>query len=245
MKLNIILASVGASVGFFAVAARSQTPTPPTPPPPAASASGTVQIQNNGAAVNQGQATIQQVPPAQRQLQVSPALQNRQQSQSTVQGANGGANGQFTATNRFAATNSGFRTNTPGWSPTGRVNETNRMFGTNSSHGSNQTNVASQDRALTAADQTLLVQIRQTVSSRLQPSGAWSPAVHFQVNNGIVTLMGVVTTIQISQQVEMTTTQVPGVVRVVNRLAVSNESGVSTGAAVPAAQTNSTESVPR
>lgn len=241
MKSNFILFSMGASVGFFAVAALSQTP---TQPPPAASGSGSVQIQNNGAAVNQNQTTVPvpvPVPPPQRQMQISPALQNQQQLQTTVQGANG----QFTATNRFAGTNSGFRTNTPGWSPTGRVNETNRMFGSNSSNGSfsNQTNLAFQDRALTAADQTLLVQIRQTVISRLQPSGAWSPTVHFQVNNGIVTLMGVVTTIQISQQVEMTTTQVPGVVRVINRLAVGNETGVGTGAVVPTAQTNAAGSI--
>jgi osmotically-inducible protein OsmY len=114
------------------------------------------------------------------------------------------------------------------------------MFGSNSSNSfSNQTSVAFQDRALTAADQTLLVQIRQTVISRLQPVGAWSPAVHFQVNNGVVTLMGAVTTVQISQQVETTVTQVPGVVRVVNRLVVGN--GTGTGAiVVPTLQTNAT-----
>src|SRR5207302_5155259 len=112
-------------------------------------------------------------------------------------------------------TNSGFRTSTPGWTPTGRVETTNRMFGSNFNNGSfsNQTGIAFQDRGVTATDQTLLVQVRQTVLARLQPLGAWSPAVHFQINNGVVTLLGVVTTIQISQQIETTVTQVPGVVR--------------------------------
>jgi osmotically-inducible protein OsmY len=231
MKLKIMILAAGGVFAHFV--AQSQTAQTPTPPP---AASGTVRIENqNNNAVNQNQATLPSG--VQRMEGVSPAIQNRLQARTAAGQTNAAAaNGQFMATNGFAGTNSGFRTNTPGWTPTGRVETTNRMFGSNFNNGSfsNQTGIAFQDRGMTATDQTLLVQVRQTVLARLQPLGAWSPAVHFQINNGVVTLLGVVTTIQISQQIETTVTQVPGVVRVINRLAVGN---TGTGP-VPTVQTN-------
>jgi hypothetical protein len=234
MKLQTVV--LGTCLGVIHLSVYSQT----VQTPPSGAASGTTPVQNQNSAVNRSPVTVPQA--VQGQQQASPALENRLQSRAAAGQTNGlAANGQFMATNGFGGTNSGFRTNTPGWTPTGRVEATNRMFGSNFSNGSfsNQTSAAFQDRTVTAADQTLLVQVRQTVIARLQPLGAWSPAIHFNINNGIVTLVGVVTTVQISQQIETTVTQVPGVVRVVNRLVVGNGNGAG-GVMVPTLQTNIT-----
>jgi hypothetical protein len=225
-------ASGGASDGASAAAATA---------PPAAG--GTVQVQGQGTV--RSQTTVPQA--VQPRQQLAPALQNRLQSrQATGTTNNSGANGQFPSTNAFASTN-GFRTNTPGWSPTGRSGASNSVFW-NSNNGSfvstNRTSAMFQDRAVNTADQALLVSVRQTVVARLQPLGAWSPAVHFQVNSGIVTLVGVVTTIQISQQIEATVVQVPGVIRVVNDLRVASNAGFGGGTVVPMTRTNNT-AVPR
>ena len=100
------------------------------------------------------------------------------------------------------------------------MNETNRMFGTNSSHVSNQTNVAFQDRALTAADQTLLGQIRQTRAPPPPPPLSAASAIGSLVasrafpgsTNGIGDVMcGDNHPDQPTSR--DTTTQVPGVVR--------------------------------
>jgi osmotically-inducible protein OsmY len=223
MMMMMIVLTVAAGAGLMITDGLGQT----TPPGGSGGSSGTVQVQNPG--VIQGQTTVPAGVQVQRREQLSPAVQERIQAQQAGRTAAPTASGQFTATNGFAGTgtNSGFRTNTPGWSPTGNVDATNRMYGSNwnSANGSvsNRMTSAFQDTALTATDRSLLAQVRQTVITRLQPVGAWSPAaVHFQVNNGIVTLLGTVTTVQVSQQIEMTATQVPGIVRVVNRLVVNN-----------------------
>lgn len=230
--VNIIAA--GACAAAFSFAGHAQTTQPPASG--GGTAGGTVRVQNNGG--NQSQTTISTttLPQTQTTIQrgegISPALQQRIQAQQSGQTIVPNSAGQLNATNGFAGTNGAFRTNTPGWSPTGNVNATNRLYGSNwnSANGSfsNRTTTAFQDTALTTTDRSLLVQVRQTVIARLQPSGAWSPAVHFQINNGIVTLLGVVTSIQISQQIETTVTQVPGVVRVVNRLMVGTGANTTT-----------------
>ena len=80
-------------------------------------------------------------------------------------------------------------------------------------------NLAIQDRAVTQSDQSLLVRIRQTVEPRVQAKGPWTP-VHFDVQNGVVTLIGTVETVEIKQQVEALVQLTPGVVRVVDQLVV-------------------------
>ncbi|HZR17092.1 MAG TPA: BON domain-containing protein [Verrucomicrobiae bacterium] len=77
-----------------------------------------------------------------------------------------------------------------------------------------------QDTAITPADQALLGQLQQTVVARVQGSGSWAP-LHFQVQNGVVTVLGAVPSVAQQQQVEAAVQQTPGVVAVINKLTAS------------------------
>jgi len=89
-----------------------------------------------------------------------------------------------------------------------------------------------QDSGLTAADQNLLGQVRQMVVLRVPGAGHWAP-VHFQVQSGIVTLIGSVPDATVRQQIEAAVMQTPGVVSVVNQLGANSteQTAIETAAA--------------
>lgn len=179
--------------------------------------------------------------------QLPPGLQNREQlppglAKRTNEVSNFGATNQFGGTSRFGTNNSGLN-------PTGRSGDTNRLYGTNgnlrggsSSYGTNRGSFGSagtsdpegnarfQDEAVTASDRTLLVNVRQTVQTQVRAltttsaGGAWMP-VHFRIQNGVVTLIGVVQTIEIQQQIEACVRRVPGVVRVEDTIEIGAVQG--------------------
>ena len=76
---------------------------------------------------------------------------------------------------------------------------------------------ATQDRALTAADQILLLRVRQTVRIKIQGASPWMP-VHYEVQNGVVTLVGTVQTPELGEQIATAVRQTPGVANVVDQL---------------------------
>jgi osmotically-inducible protein OsmY len=123
------------------------------------------------------------------------------------------------ATNRFASlTNRSFGSIT---NQRGVTGFTNQAVGGNSISLTNQNGIRIVDQAVTAADQTLLVDLRQAILPRLQVRGPWAP-IAFQVREGVVTLLGTVQTFQIRQQVELLAAQTPGVVRVINQVVVDS-----------------------
>jgi osmotically-inducible protein OsmY len=170
-----------------------------------------------------------QLPPGlQGREQLPPGLAKRTnqfQSQPLISATNqlrttnqfGSRTNQFGVTNRFGAV-----TNATPLTPTGSAGATNRVYTTNSVNFTNQTKVTLQDHAFTQQDRTLLVQVRQAVLPRIQrlATGAWTPAVNFQIREGIVTIVGTVQTIEVRQEIETIVVQTPGVVRVINQLVV-------------------------
>jgi BON domain-containing protein len=99
---------------------------------------------------------------------------------------------------------------------------------TNQSFFTNQNALAIQDRAVTSTDQTLLITLRRTVETTLQiKASPWMP-VHFDINNGVVTLFGTIETANQKQQVVTTVQQTPGVARVIDQLVVGSTEQVST-----------------
>jgi len=94
---------------------------------------------------------------------------------------------------------------------------TNRVFGTNAFGGTNQAGFNFQDQAASQFDRTLLIRIRAMVLPRLHTTSPWSP-VHFVLNNGAVTLVGFIISIEQRQQIMTTVQGVPGVASVVDNL---------------------------
>lgn len=91
--------------------------------------------------------------------------------------------------------------------------ESNRFsFQTNSSRS-----VVTQDHAGTVADQALLIQVRQRVVPRIQGMSPWAP-VHFDVHDGVVTVLGAVASPVLQKQIVALVQQTPGVVNVVDQL---------------------------
>jgi hypothetical protein len=114
--------------------------------------------------------------------------------------------------NQFGFGSNAFGTNFP---PTGFG--TNRFFGTNTFGGTNQTGLQFQDQATSQFDRTLLVRMRAMVLPKLHTTAAWTP-VHFELNNGAVTLVGFVVSAEQRQLALSTVQAVPGVVNVADNL---------------------------
>jgi hypothetical protein len=109
--------------------------------------------------------------------------------------------------------------NQPDGTPAPTGNATDRVYPGGASP-TNRAGVTLQDRAVTERDRSLLVKVRQVVVPRLEAMGAWAPAVHFWVRDGLVTMIGAVQSAQIKQEVEQVALQTPGVTRVENQLFV-------------------------
>jgi len=103
-----------------------------------------------------------------------------------------------------------------------------RSFGTSERGGQGKF----QDEAVTETDRTLLVSVRERVQTEVRgltstAAGAWAPAVHFRIASGVVTIIGVVQSIEIKQQIEECVRRVPGVLRVENTIEVGSARGAS------------------
>jgi osmotically-inducible protein OsmY len=98
-----------------------------------------------------------------------------------------------------------------------------------------QPEVAIRDQAVTQSDQVLLGQVRQSVQSlqtRLQAATGASTPLHFDVANGVVTVMGTVDNAAAKQQIESMIQKNPGVVSVLDQLRTTAEanSAITAGA---------------
>ena len=91
-----------------------------------------------------------------------------------------------------------------------------------------------QDIAATAADQAILAQVRQTVVARVQGVSSWAP-VNFQVQNGVVTVLGSLPSPALQQEVLSAVQQTPGVVNVINGTTTAGASTTRTGGVITTA----------
>lgn len=190
-----------------------------------AAASGSVSTgngaQNNGTVnpnIPPGQQNRQALPPGlQNRQQLPPGLQNRHMNVSTNQGA--------TFTNQLAEGTNQFGSDT-NLSPTGRF-DTNRFSPTNHFRSrefdrDRFDRERFRDEAGTPSDRSLLIQIKQTITTKISVSGVagsgtWAP-IHIRISSGRVSLMGLVANAQQAQQIQSMVSQMPGVVAVDNGL---------------------------
>lgn len=228
------LCSMVAWVALMALTAVGQT-----------SSSGNSQGTSGGTQGASSQGNSQgNVPTSERQNETQPGSQNQPQG---FQGVGGQTNAvsNFGATNQIGGVSPGGATSTnrERLLPTGRPGETNRMLGTNSGPRGGATNRNSfgtsdrgdqgkfQDEAGTETDRRLLGMVRERVQTEVRgltstgSRGAWAPAVHFRIQNGVVTIVGVVQSIEIKQQIEECVRRVPGVVQVVNEIEFGSTQG--------------------
>ncbi len=111
------------------------------------------------------------------------------------------------SSNQFAASTNQFRqTNNP-LSPTGNATGTNQLL----------TNSVSADQAMSQSDQNLLIVLRQRIQTQLSVTSPGAMPVHFLINEGIVTIVGVVPNQEAGDRILFQAQQTPGVVNVVNR----------------------------
>lgn len=233
------LCITGAWVALAAITASGQT---------SGSGQGTSGTSQGTTSSSQGTTTSQgnqqNLPPgSQNKDQLPPGLQNREQLPSGLANrTNNVSNFATTNQNQFGGTPR-FGTNGSGLYPTGRGSDTNRMYGTNrSSQGSQQessgannrdSRTGHQDQAVTAQDRTLLITVRQKVQTEVRAlasssAGTWAP-VNFKCDQGVVTILGTVQSVEIKQQIENCVRRVPGVVRVENTIEIAGAGGVGAG----------------
>ena len=195
---------------------------------------------------------------AQQQLPGKPGLSGATGADVGNADANQSQGGQNPQNNQAAATNGapgfptppapnegGFNnTNMRPLSATSRPGATNSIFATNSFGATNGADALQRDQAITAADQAMLAQMRQTVFPPGQPMAPWMNSIHFILKDGAVRLVGTVASLQERQQIEATVRQVPGVVRVYDALAVNASAGAAAGPANANASANGNAPVP-
>jgi len=168
----------------------------------------------------------QQLPPGlQNQNPLPPGLQNREQLPPGLQRGGVMATNHFgrTFTNQGNFTN-GFarRTNQFGntnMSPTG--GDTNRVFSTNHFDFRHFDRSHFKDSATTPADQSLLIRIKQTITTEISVStsgGVNFIPIHISVDSGRVSLFGVVANAAQAQQIQSVVSGMPGVAAVQNSL---------------------------
>jgi osmotically-inducible protein OsmY len=159
----------------------------------------------------------QQLPPgAQNRQQLPPGLAMRTNNVGTItnQASTFTNRGHFT--NGFAGNTNQFgNTNLP---PTGG---TNRVFSTNHFDHRHFDQSSFRDEAITPADQSLLIQIKQTIITEISVGGSgsdhWMP-IHCGVHSGRVRLMGLVANQDQLQRLLASVQQMPGVTGVENAL---------------------------
>ena len=176
-----------------------------------------------------------QVPPGlQNRNQLPPGLQNREQLPPGLQreqlppglamrtNITGGFTNQASFTNQSSFTNDLAGTNGFGstnLSPTGAG--TNRVFSTNRFDFRHFDRNRFRDEAITPTDQSLLIRIRQTLTTEISVStsgvGNWVP-IHIAIRNGQVMLIGLVANAEQAQRIQGMVAQMPGVAGVQNAL---------------------------
>lgn len=187
--------------------------------------------QNNGTA-NQPNPQNRQIPPGlQNRNQLPPGLQNqdplppglqREQLPPGLAMRTNQLTGTVTNrgffTNRFAGNTNQF--GDTNLSPTG-TSGTNRVFGTNHFDFRHFDRSSFRDEAITPTDQSLLIRIKQTITTEISVStsgGAkWVP-IHIAIENGRVKLMGLVRSADQAQQIQSLVSQMPGVSGIENAL---------------------------
>lgn len=143
-------------------------------------------------------------------------------------------NGWTWLSNRFRGTN---------LSPTGGI--TNRMYGTNGISTTNGASLQMRDDAVTPADQTRLLQIRQRVRPLFLTGNSRQGLipVHFVCRNNVVTIVGFVPSEEQKEKVVSLVQGTPGVIQVVDNLQVSAAGGTA-GSESQFSETTSTASQP-
>ncbi len=174
----------------------------------------------------------EQLPPGlQGREQLPPGLQFRtnQTGRPFPEGplqAGAATNNSGVATNQFGNTNlTRNQFANTNFTQTSRAGETNRVFS-----GTNSTPLL-QDQAFTPADRQLLSRIRQAVVGQIRTVGIMAP-VHFIVQEGVVTMVGVLPRDEERQRLLTVVQGIPGVVRVIDQIQVGGSAGASTGTGV-------------
>jgi osmotically-inducible protein OsmY len=182
----------------------------------------------------QGNATVnpqtgvqnpQQVPPVrQNPNQLPPGLQNQQQLPPGLQREQsppglGASTNQGSFTNQFAGNTNRFGSGT-NMSPTGAAG-TNRVYSTNHFDHRHFDHAGFRDEAITPADQSLLIRIKQTIITEISVStsggGHWAP-IHCGIHSGHVRLMGLARSEAEAQRIQSMVSQMPGVSGVENAM---------------------------
>jgi osmotically-inducible protein OsmY len=169
-----------------------------------------------------------QQPGQQNRNQLPPGLQNPQQlppitprgQLPRAMGTNftDGFTNQPSSTNGLAGGTNGFgNTNLTPTGPDG----TNRIYWTNRFDHRHFDRSHFRDEAITPSDQSLLIRIRQTITTEISigtPGGGnWVP-IRIAIRNGQVTLIGLVQNAEQAQRIQAMVGQMPGVVGVQNGL---------------------------
>jgi len=129
--------------------------------------------------------------------------------------------------------NRAYSSNNPAAGP---YDATNRL-GPASSYGTNASGADSSTPAeTTPADRTVLFSVRQAVQTAF--AAGVQPSVNYIVNGGVVTLVGLVPTIEEKFAVQTVAGSVPGVNRVVNNIQVNNAADLAASNAIPATAGN-------
>jgi BON domain len=114
-------------------------------------------------------------------------------------------------------------------SPTSQIGATNAVYPTNSAANTTP-EWLQRDQAITEQDRAMLMQMRQAAFQG-QPLSGWMHSIHFILKDGAVRIVGTVPSLAERQRIETIVTQIPGVVKVYDALAVNPSAGADAGAA--------------
>jgi BON domain len=128
-------------------------------------------------------------------------------------------------------------------SPTSRIGATNALYPTNSMSTNNTPDWLQRDQAITEQDRAMLAQMRQAVFQG-QPISGWMHSIHFILKDGAVRIVGTVPSLAERQRIETIVTQIPGVVKVYDALAVNASAEANAGAANASVNGNAGAGVP-
>jgi hypothetical protein len=150
---------------------------------------------------------------------------------------------QLAATNAAPGTPTSSNTNADGsqpgqpLSPTSQIGATNAVYPTNSAATNTTPEWLQRDQAITEQDRGMLMQMRQAVFQG-QPLSGWMQSIHFILKDGAVRIVGTVPSLAERQRIEGIVTQIPGVVKVYDALAVNPSAAANMGTANAPASAN-------
>src|ERR1044071_1164813 len=127
---------------------------------------------------------------------------------------------------------------TPAGTRTNFVMRTNGVLSTNAvGRFTNFPPTAMQDRAITATDRTLLVQIHRSLRGAFPQATVFVP-IHFIVKDRVVSIVGFVRTPDEKARLLATVQNVPGIVQVVDQLQINPQPGAAVFGSSTAQMTN-------